>query len=520
MVRWPTILASALAPLLSLPAPFPVAGRSAPPGATRAADQDGEQEGADLDDLKRTLRTDRPEKRRVAVKRLAERGEREAWQLVIEALEDRKAEVADEAQFQLAGLDDEKLLRALFGRGGLRAKDPWVRLRVAEAFGRMRREIDGTELLSHVSRGEPELSSTLLWSVERLARSGWLVGDGRKVRRALSDAWSSRAPAGMRAAALAALAAIDPEAAAPLVRAGLTERDPLLRVAALEGIDTLGEEGALGACRALAGDEDPRVRFQVLDALSARAAVLGREAALVLCERLALEQRPRLRWRALEILQRVSGLKHRLDPRPWRLWASELAPDWRPAPAGAVTELGSRTVAFAGMPVLSDRVCFLVDFSGSLWYEREGRPPRKLAVDARLREVLPALPEEALFNVVPYTEQPHPWMEGLVASTPANVRRALAWFERCTERGTGNFFDAALLALADPHVDTIVVLTDGAPTGGRRWKLELMMPLLVEANRYRKVVFDSIVVDAQPGLRKHWTWLAQATGGRSIAIEL
>jgi hypothetical protein len=63
-------------------------------------------------------------------------------------------------------------------------------------------------------------------------------------------------------------------------------------------------------------------------------------------------------------------------------------------------------------------------------------------------------------------------------------------------------------------------LTDGVPTGGEHWNLELMVELLVERNRFRKVAFDSILVDCPNGRRKAWADLALRTGGRSIAAEL
>jgi len=65
-----------------------------------------------------------------------------------------------------------------------------------------------------------------------------------------------------------------------------------------------------------------------------------------------------------------------------------------------------------------------------------------------------------------------------------------------------------------------VTLTDGVPTGGHRWNLPLMVELLVERDRCRKVAFDSILVDAPKSHRILWADLAARTGGRSIAIEL
>ena len=49
--------------------------------------------------------------------------------------------------------------------------------------------------------------------------------------------------------------------------------------------------------------------------------------------------------------------------------------------------------------------------------------------------------------------------------------------------------------------------------------LELMVDLLAEESRYVGVAFDSILVDAPARLQKEWRRLADATGGRSIAVQ-
>lgn len=474
-------------------------------------------EPEDLDELARGLHEDRPDARRRAVKKLADLGGREAFELVIRTLDDDEPEVADEAQFGLAGIEDERLLRALLDREGLRARDPWRRLRVAEAFGRMRVPIDASALLRAVARVDPEVSASVLWSAERLARDGLLAGKSERIARELASACARPMPERIAASALCALAAFDRDAALAELRHAFDDPRELVRCAALSLGDLLPDDEAVAAARSLGRDDSESVRSQSIEALGR----IGTRSALqALCDRLAPEPRLRLRWRAVELLQDLSGMKYRLDPRPWALWISKLPDDWRPVRGGATTESGSGTVAFAGLPILSDRVAFLVDFSGSLWHEREAGGTRKEVVDQRLREVLPSLPEGTRFNVVPYTADPHPWMDRLVDVSEPNVRAALRFFDRCDEHGKGNFYDAALLALQDPEVDTIVVLTDGVPTGGHRWKLELMMPLLVHETRFRRVAFDSIVVDAPPRVRRHWSWLAAQTGGRSIAIEM
>ncbi len=468
-------------------------------------------------ELEERLRDPTPSRRRRAVRDLALRGEPAAWKLVIERLADRHPEIADQAQFSLAALDDPKLIRGLLGRDGLTSREELVRRRVAEALGRMEVGFEAGDLLARVNRKDPETSEMLLWSIERLADRDLLEVDPKKTSRLLGKLIGGRHSPQVRAQALCALAAISAEAAAGALAAAGADRCEEVRIASLLVAQRLGPSPALATARRRLGDPAPAVRLIAAETLG----WVGTKPVLpLLIERLEVEERLRIEVRLIELLQDLSGMKYRRgDPRPWRLWYSKLPEDWEPVRGGATTSSGN-TVAFAGLPILSDRVSFLIDFSGSLWYEREGRPPRKGLVDELLAEALPRLSAETEFNLVPYTGEPHPWRPELVKVSERSVREALRDFERCTVKGKGNVFDAVLLALEDRRVDRIVIFTDGAPTGGSRWHLELMVSLLVQATRFRGVAIDSIVVDAPPRLEKRWGELAVRTGGVSIGVEM
>jgi HEAT repeat protein len=477
---------------------------------------EGEDAQPKLADLAELLEDKDAAKRRRAVRQLAELGGRKAWELVLGALDDEKGQVADEAQLRLADLDEAKLLRGLLGREGLRSKDEWRRWRVAETFGRMTLEVPAEDLVKAVGVRDDQLSEMLLWSLERLAVDQRLVGDVARCGREVKRLVTRRGAARVRAQALCTLARMDLDAALGLARKFEGDRDPLLRAAALE-VSLLGEEqAALGACRRLLADESSSVRAVALDGLGE----IGNLAAFSLViERLESEERTRLAARALEILQDLSGMKYRADPRPWRLWVQGQSAGFVPRRGGATTE-SVTTAALAGLPLESDRLAILIDFSGSLWYEREGRPARKLQVDKLMRESLPRLTEATWFNLIPYTKEPHPWRPELVRATPRNIKAAMADFEAAKMRGSGNVFDAVLLALEDPAVDRVLIFTDGAPTGGRRWNMELIVPLLEQAARWRHIAYDAVLVDTPPGLARRWGDLCQRTGGRSLAVDL
>jgi hypothetical protein len=172
------------------------------------------------------------------------------------------------------------------------------------------------------------------------------------------------------------------------------------------------------------------------------------------------------------------------------------------------------------MPIVSDRIAILIDFSGSTWKPGPDGKTRKDQLDIELEKTLKALPPETWFNVIPFTDAPIPWEKSLQPATPANVARALKFFTTCKASGKGNFWDAAQLALESPDVDTILVLTDGAPTGGHRWNVDLMHELYVERNRFRHVALDAVIVDAKKGMQERWRKFCEATGGRMSAVDL
>ncbi|HEV8113387.1 MAG TPA: HEAT repeat domain-containing protein [Planctomycetota bacterium] len=476
----------------------------------------------DLADLEQELRAPKPETRRAAVQKLAALHERRAWDLVVGVLSDSDSMVADEAEVLLGASDDPKLARDLFGGAGLRARDAWVRLRAAEVLGRMPVELDAelfARALASVDANETDLRRMLLWSIERSARAKRLAGDRAKAWRSAEAIATSRADVELRCAALQAIATLDPIAAHPAVVEALSAREAPLRVAGLLASAESTEQECLTVSGRALEDAEPRVRVQAIENLEK----LGSRAAiLALVHQMEIETRERLRYGILAWLRARSGLDVGFDAAAWRGWAEKV--DGRLATGGGAGDrlppVGGTKASFAGMSLISDRVCFLVDFSGSTWQTKVGDRTRKEILDEKLRAALEALPAGTRFNVIPYTNDPIPWEKRLVASDKGSVKRALDFFERCHQSGRGNFYDAALLAIEDPDVDTLVVLTDGVPTGGHRWNLELMIELLVERNRYRKVAFDSVLVDAPKSKQKLWADLARRTGGRSTTTDL
>lgn len=471
------------------------------------------------------LEREEPGVRRTAVKRLAELREPSAWESVIRALEDPEPEVADEAQIQLGGLRNPKLVESLLGRQGLRGRDRRVALRVAEALGRMVEPIDGMDLLDRARGSELEPTRTLLLAIERRALGGTLEGEPGRIGRGLAKLGRTAKHGECAAAAWVARFAVDPSGTRGDLAKGLASREPRVRAACVEIAGRIeGEEARRWVEGALA-DPSRDVRLGAVEALEG---VGDRGAALALAQRLSEEPGLRSRWEIVETLRRMSGLAHRLDPRPWRDWAERLAEGPLPAPrvrrggppAGGQARGGGGSASFGGLPVRSERVSFLIDLSGSIWTRQADGSTRKEVIDGLLGKALGALPETSAFNVVPYADEPKPWRERLTLAKPRDVAEAIADFEGRKDRGRGNLFGAIDWALQDPEVDTLIILSDGVPTGGHRWNLNLMVELLESRLRFRRVALDFVLVRPKKGVQRSWQGLADATGGQLIAIEL
>ncbi|MEZ5980160.1 MAG: hypothetical protein R3F34_18370 [Planctomycetota bacterium] len=269
-----------------------------------------------------------------------------------------------------------------------------------------------------------------------------------------------------------------------------------------------------GLVQQLAEDPALAVRIEVVKSLAAMRTRAGAAALVGVLER---TQETSLAIRIAEELQRLSGLRHRTDPRPWRDWVDGLPEGWTPGP---VTEPEEITVTkLVGLPIRSERLSLLIDMSGSMWQSRPDGNKTKDLVDVEVRRCLEGLPRTARFNLVPYATEPDPYAKELVEASPKKVEKAQEWFVDNDLRGKGNVWDAVLVALDDPDVDTLVVMTDGAPTGGPHWNLDLMVPLLLERNRYRNVVFDVVLTESKDNLLPHWKKLAAESGGRCVEVD-
>ncbi|MEM9380163.1 MAG: hypothetical protein AAGB93_09480 [Planctomycetota bacterium] len=498
----------------------------------------------DLGALEEALRDQDAKTRRGAVGDLAELGTAEAWQVVLErGLQDRSPRVADEAQLRLgAATITEEWLELVDGKLALRSKDELVRRRVVESLGR----IEGAVPLRFFTRAlkdkDAEVRASAAYAVGQRLRIGagavaleplggkrdrGLEQFGDALHRVATKDKDARARANAVANVLLAARVIGVRAAeAPEVVDRAGEVGPELSRVASMAAEVRGEREAIGVLD-LGRSLRHELTMHSVTAARLLEEIGTKEAMLELAKRLQPSDdhplRPALQQRIVRTLRAASGLSHGASAERWLRWAQGLDDDWSRSDGAAESdaagaEEGGGSTTFFGLRIVSDRVAFLVDMSGSMWSERDGRR-RKDSVEVELETALRGLPETARFNVVPYASQPAPWKGELVPASKKNVERAIQAFRGSGLRGKGNLWDALVPVLRDPEIDTVVLLTDGAPTGGTRWNVDLMRTLLLDENRFRGVTIHVLLFDASKGLQKRWRRIAEDHDGALRAID-
>jgi HEAT repeat protein len=368
-------------------------------------------------------------------------------------------------------------------RAALRKGDPVVRLAAARALGRRGCTAHLHDLERLEKSGDPRLQHAALIEQARLH------GDG-------DPHWRAK------------------------VLAAAESRDWARRLAACELIGAWPE--AQERLAELLEDESPIVRLAAVDAHVAR-----RRAASVplLIARMAQDAQ-RVRERAREALELLTGVDHGPTAARWHLWWDAEGARFSPPPLdeslAAQAERAARRRAtptqadFYGIPLGSDRVCFVLDQSGSMDDSTRSGETRLEAVQRELEGTLGAYPDGALFNVLYFAYRTDAWKSGLTEMTAKTRVDATRWSGKHRAKGGTAIYDALLDALEDQDVDTIVVLSDGQPMGGEiDDPLEILYDIQAR-NELRAVRIHAVSFQCPGTLLQD---LAAATGGEYREVD-
>ncbi len=392
-----------------------------------------------------------------------------------------------------------------------------------------------------------------------LARNESAAEDAAQAMSALkvdapSLAWlasvTTKKPARLRAAAAEALAGIGgPEALAALDRVVRGDDDPDVRLRALSAMTVLKVREISDLAIVALADADWRV-VSLAGEICARGRVLAAAEPMIA----ALERSSgRLREDLDLYLGTLLGVRMQGDPELWRKWWAENGERVRSeaAAAGGDESLGRRenwdplegegraeekrpgASAFYGIVTTSRRVAYVVDISLSMDSPAEAVPTvtgsdgnphsapagrSKLDIAKwQLHRALHDLPEDALFDVIVYSESYKVWEPSLVTAAKRKKDAANAFVDALKANGTTNIGDSLDRAL-DLGADTIYLLSDGEPNRGRITDVDRLVEWVKARNLLARAVIHTVGIGEAAGSRVLMA-LAGATGGRYVGFK-
>jgi len=462
---------------------------------------------------------------------------------------DRDPALRRKAVAQLAGSRGPAAVEALVLAA--RDEDPAVRDRAADVLLERRDRPDEIEALARTGLGKQPAEVRLL-AAKALAAAG--PAAAQALRSALSDRDSA-----VRCVAARGLAACGDREAAPLLHELLLAKEAMVRAVACEAIgDLLGEAAVGTATTVVLGDSAPEPKIAAVGILgrhpaadsvvhlvrglddpswSLRVATAkalreygggpegARPAATALVAALRRESRRRVQIEMAEALWTLTGIDFGPDPPRWSAWHAEAGatftpPQRRPA-RGAHAGAGATRGHLLDLPLDSEHVSFVLDASSSM-----GEPVRFGAKTTKRDELLSAfeaavgkVPKPAWINLIPFSTEPRPFKPALFEATPGARAAAVKHLHKVPADGRTNVYDSLVLALADRETDTVVLVTDGAPSVGARTTRAGILEGLREINRWKFVRVHTVEVGgANTGAR--WRGflreIAEATGGHHL----
>ncbi|HVS19163.1 MAG TPA: VWA domain-containing protein [Planctomycetota bacterium] len=355
----------------------------------------------------------------------------------------------------------------------------------------------------------------------------WLGASGKLDALApLQGALDRTRQPSVASAVLRAIGALrdDPAAWTEELRALTGDKRSFVRNAALEELATQDARMHEDLFATAVQNEDWTTRKVALEALlasrskAATAAIVGRigdEEGLML-------------HRFADALWQLSGKPFRTNPKAWQSWWKDEGEAFEPIGLDELETLRAeeerrrlaqttRANSFFGIRVISHRVIFILDVSGSMeerlrtkYLGEEGETRLQFAQ----REMIAAierLEKGTFFNLVTFSNDTDSWTpSGMSLSTPENLASAVAYAEKMRPGGGTNLHGALRAAFNDPEVDTIFVLSDGEPSMGRITDPWGIRNEVLAWNENRGVVINAISVG---GKYRILEWLALDSGG-------
>lgn len=496
-----------------------------------------------------------------AVKAIGKVGTKEAVEALAEVLADpADPPVREAAVMELGALKDAEAIQFLANVLLLRHKDPLGRANAAWALRRLKNKDTLPALTQALMDGNPLVRASAAEAIgaigdpsvcEKLA--GRLTDGDAKVRAAVAralgrlkdpstfDALTKRMNDGsplVIAASLRALGAIDPQQALPFLTDKSKVKAKETKIAAIETLAKIDAPSAVALGKELMEDPDWSVRAATVTALIE---TWCKEAIDILVDRLQREK-GRLRFDEVMALRQLTGKQIGFAAGDWKAWwdaareTFEMPERKKGNKSEATADNPGTQASFFNIPLLSERMVFIIDFSGSMKTVEDPKKQEKegpqatdgmTKIEIALNELeasIKKLAPEVKFTVIMASTEARKMKlrtisPRLIPATEANKVNAVkhvrdAWKRlEDIKRGRGDYYDAILESFTDEEVDTVFLVADGKPTYGLYVDQDNFVEFLGKENEYRKVQIHCVLTGTKGTSPRFMEDLAEMTGG-------
>ncbi len=296
------------------------------------------------------------------------------------------------------------------------------------------------------------------------------------------------------------------------LRAAAKDPVPEVVVAALDALAVRSEAEVLDLLAA--GLSDPR--WQVRAAAAAGLGASGRGAAVPPLLAAMVHAEGRTVDDLQAALETLTGKSLPAVAAAWEHWWSKEGANFRgpkdPGGEAAKKEEGGAAgdgtggegskVSFFGIETRSERLLFILDFSGSMNFAGSETDAKRKKIDILLEEMrktVTGLKDGSKFNIVAFAADVRTWRKGPAERDAKTAKDAMDWVEKQPVAGSTNIYDALETAFKlmgvgagkdksyEPVYDTIFFMTDGTPTSGKVTDTALILGDVRRWNDGRKI---------------------------------
>lgn len=399
----------------------------------------------------------------------------------------------------LASAADEKSAEFVFA--ALRDKEPYTRWVAARALGKLKHPKAMDRLVGEALKDRvPDVRVAALQALaEREDKSSESILQ-REAQRGEDDG---------ALAAIGLLVGFPTDATFQVLVKLAGNAKPAISLTAIDALGELRKREALPVFDKAIKHKDWPVRVAAIRALGKLKAL---EAVDLLVERIAKEE-GRMLAECTDALRGLTGKQIGYAPGAWKEWWTVNRETFKFPDQVAAAADGAGTTTYHGIPILSTRIVFCLDISGSM-SEVSGGEIRMEQAKRELSRVLSALGKDVQVNLIFFDDKIDYWQRQLIPVKP-NLSRALGLVAGLQPRGRTNIYDALEIAFQHATVDTIYLLSDGEPTDGKFVFPADVLREVKRLNRTRRIALHTISFGESEFMRR----LAAQNDGLYVEVK-